>query len=319
MHVAPLRSKNLNLIPILQALLQEQSVAGAAAAVCLSQPAVSGALARLREVLDDPLLVRVGHSMRLTPRAQRLRKQLDGVCAELEQLFIPEHFNPATAEDYFVVAAPDYLVFLLSHGLLTRLRKEAPGIRIRFVDVPTDLPNWMDASNIDLAVCGSFGIWPELKYEHLFRDRIVATVAKDHPLLSREQINSTDLLEFPSLNYGTSTAASKRDDRPVTGIPSLDWAPQVSVGQFSDAVLLATESPFVARAPASLVKRLSKLLPLATIDLAGEESEFDTGMFWAPVHEHSHAHNWLRMVVKEHFAAYVGARSPCASAPAESC
>ncbi len=69
--VVSLESTNLNLIPVLRALLREESVVGAAKQVSLSQPAVSGALARLREVLDDPLLVRVGRSMRLTPARRR--------------------------------------------------------------------------------------------------------------------------------------------------------------------------------------------------------------------------------------------------------
>ena len=82
-----IRSINLNLIPILQALLKEESVAKAAIQVNLSQPAMSGALARLRLILDDPLLVRVGRSMRLTPRAERLRRQLDEICGQVEVLF----------------------------------------------------------------------------------------------------------------------------------------------------------------------------------------------------------------------------------------
>ena len=298
------RSINLNLIPILQALLREESVARAADQVGLSQPAMSGALARLREVLGDPLLVRVGRSMRLTPRAERMRKQLDQICADIERLFQPESFDPGTAELTFIVAAPDYLVFLLSEALLPRLREQAPGIRIRFVDVPADLPNWVEESTIDLAVCGSFGFWPDLKYEQLFRDRVVAAVSGDHPLLARTRITSADLTAFPSLNYDTRFTSSKREKKLLTGIPSLDWAPQITTSQFIDAVLLAAGSRTVARAPASIVEQLSQLLPLATIELCDEETEFDTGMFWAPVLQDTQAHVWLRSLVKDCLARF---------------
>ena len=104
-----IRSKNLNLIPILQALLNEASVARAANQIGLSQPAMSGALARLRELLNDPLLVRAGRSMQLTPRALRMRKLLEEVCAQIELLFQPESFDPSTAKINFRVAAPDYI------------------------------------------------------------------------------------------------------------------------------------------------------------------------------------------------------------------
>ncbi|HCE6396363.1 MULTISPECIES: LysR family transcriptional regulator [Pseudomonas aeruginosa group] len=295
-----LRNKNLNLIPILQALLREGSVARAAEQVCLSPPAMSGALARLRELMDDPLLVRVGRSMQLTPRAEKLRSQLDQICADIEHLFEPDHFDPSTAQEYFVIAAPDYLVFLLSGALLPRLRQEAPGVRIRFVDVPIDLPKWLEDSTIDLAVCGNFATWPELKFARVFQDRIVVTVAKDHPLTKRTHAaSSAELLDYPSLNYTTGVTSSRQDIKPHTGIPLLDWLPQISTGQFMDAVLLATEPNFVARAPVSLVKRLGNILPLAIIELEGEKTDIDTGMFWSEIKHNALEHAWLRSVVKE--------------------
>ena len=297
------RSTNLNLIPVLQALLQEESVGGAAREVCLSQPAVSGALARLREVLDDPLLVRVGRSMRLTPRAQNLRPKVDQICSEIERLFQPEVFDPATANAYFVIAAPDYLVFLLTRALLVRLRDEAPGVRVRFVDVPMNLPDLLFDGTIDFAVCGNFDIWPGITYQSLFHERFVAAVARDHPLVSKRRVTSVDLSHYPGVNIFTGATSSKQEIKPVTGLPSLDWASQISVGQFTDAILLALESPVVARAPASLVEYLSAILPLTSVPLTGEEDEVDTGMFWAPVQQAAPEHVWLRAVVEESLAS----------------
>jgi DNA-binding transcriptional LysR family regulator len=305
-----IRTKNLNLIPILQALLREVSVARAAAEVGLSQPAMSGALARLRVLLNDPLLVRVGRTMRLTPRAFRMRKQLDEVCAQLELFFQPERFDPSTAQDKFVIAAPDYNALILSGALVTRLRTEAPGIRLRFVDVPYDLPNWLDDSTIDLAVCGDFKLWPELRHEHLFWNRIVAAVAKDHPLLKRSRVTVNDLREFPSLDYDTSFSASARGMKVITGIPSLDWTSQISTSQFTDGVLLAVKSQIVARAPATLVERLSELLPLVAIEPSGEETGVDETMFWAPIHDEAQEHIWLRMLVKECLAPLTQGNAP---------
>lgn len=294
-----IRTKNLNLIPILQALLKEVSVAKAAAQIGLSQPAMSGALARLRVLLNDPLLVRVGRTMRLTPRALRMRKELDEVCAQIELFFQPERFDPATAQNSFVIAAPDYLALLLSGMLITRLRTEAPGIRLKFVDVPYDLPNWLEDSTIDLAVCGDFRMWPELRHEHLFWNRIVAAVAKNHPLLKRARVTSEDLLEFPGLDSDPSFASSTRGARVVTGVPSLDWRSQICTNQFTDAVFLAVRSPIVARAPVSLVEWLGEFLPLATIELSGEETGIDETMFWISIHDEAQEHIWLRTLVKD--------------------
>jgi DNA-binding transcriptional LysR family regulator len=294
-----IRTKNLNLIPILQALLKEVSVAKAADHIGLSQPAMSGALARLRILLDDPLLVRVGRTMRLTPRALRMRKQLDEVCAQIELFFQPERFDPATAQHSFVIAAPDYNALLLSGALITRLQTEAPGIRLRFVDVPYDLPNYLEDSSIDLAVCGDFRLWPDLKHEHLFWNRMVAAVARDHPLVKRARVTSNDLREFPSLHYDTTFTASTQSTDVVTGIPSLDWTSQITTSQFSDGVFLAIKSPIVARAPATLVEHLSEVLPLVAIELSGEETGIDETMFWASIQDEAQEHIWLRTLVKE--------------------
>ncbi len=315
-----LRSKNLNLIPILQALLKEQSVARAADQVGLSQPAMSGALARLREALDDPLLVRVGRSMRLTPRALGMRKQLDEVCAQIELLFQPESFDPSTAELCFRIAAPDYLVFLLTEILLEQLATQAPNIRIEFVDVPGDLPTLMENSVIDLAVCADFALWPELRYADLFRETYVAAVARDHPLAKRSHVTSKDLLEYPSpsLNYDASFTSAVRSTRGAnwtTGIPIVDFSSQITTMSLFNAILLASRPPVVARAPASLVRRLGNFLPLAVIEIADEETSFNTGMFWTVVTDEALGHKWLRKKIKECFVTEPLARRQSAPDP----
>ena len=287
-----LRSKNLNLLPILQALLDEQSVARAGEQVGLSQPAVSGALAQLRKMLDDPLLVRTGRSMHLTPRARRMKEELNDVCARIELLFQPETFDPATAHHDFVVAAPDYLALQLSEFLLVRLGAQAPNIRVSFVDIPMDAVDALQSSSIDLAVCADFDFWPGLRREYLFRDRIVAAVAQDHPLAGKAGVTSKDLAKFPTLNYSHAG-----DPQFVTGIPSLDICAQISLSQFTHALFLAAKPPTVARVPASLVERLSEFLPLAVIELEDEETGFDTGMFWTGIKDEAHEHKWLRTVV----------------------
>ncbi len=306
-----IRTKNLNLIPILQALLKQVSVAKAASEVGLSQPAMSGALSRLRILLNDPLLVRVGRTMRLTPRALRMRKQLDEVCSQLESFFQPEHFDPSTAQHSFVVAAPDYNALLLSGALIDEITHAGAGNSdplcgrpLRSSSVVGELfhRSWRSAV--------TFRLWPELKHEHLFWNRVVVAVATDHPLLKRKRVTSKDLQEFPTLHYNTSFSAAMRGTKIITGVPSLDEAAQITTSQFTDAVLLAVKSQLVARAPATLVERLCEFLPLASIELSGEETGVDETMFWAPINDHAQEHIWLRTVVKECLVPPKGPSSP---------
>ena len=300
-----IRSKNLNLIPILQALLKHESVARAAAEIGLSQPAMSGSLARLRELLDDQLLVRVGRSMRLTPRALHLRKQLDEVCSQIELLFQPENFDPSTARHSFRVAVPDYIAFLLTDALLEFLVREAPGIEIHFIDIPPDIIEGMEDSSVDLLVCADFGFWPDYQKEFLFRERYVAAVADGHPLLKKKNITALDLLEFPSpsVNYST-TFTTPETKRWLTGIPLVDFDSQISSMNQFNAILLATQPWSVARSPATLAWRMRELLPLNLIELADGNAEFDTCMFWTAVTQDAQEHRWLRSVVRDALSPY---------------
>ena len=300
------RTRNLNLIPLLQALLEEESVVAAARRMNLSQPAMSGALARLRDLLNDPLLIRSGRSMRLTPRARELRPSVNRLCDEIENLFDPVVFDPSTADHQFVVATPDYLAYLISRELLPRLSREAPGVTLRLVDVPTDLPVWLKDADIDLAVCGNFGIWPDLEYEPIFQDPVVAVMSADHPLGRHEQVSIEQLLEFPWLAFTPGIERYKHQERTHTGIPSLDLSPQVSIGQITDAVLLTLETNCVTAAPSSLAEALRTVLPLSLIDLINEEPPIDTGMFWIKAHRDTPGMNWLRLNVRESLAAFSG-------------
>ncbi|HTU11531.1 MAG TPA: LysR substrate-binding domain-containing protein [Allosphingosinicella sp.] len=302
-----IRSKNLNLIPILQALLKHESVARAADEVGLSQPAMSGALARLRELLDDPLLVRVGRAMRLTPKAERMRRRLDDVCAQIELVFQPETFDPSNAQLTFRIGVPDYIAYLLTATMLTRLEMEAPGISIMFVDAPTELPRLLDESQVHLAVCADLHMWPELRSELLFRDRFVAAVAKGHPLLERKGVTIDELKQYPSpsLNYDPSSSPSShsipllaRRTQWTTGMPILDIESQITSKSMFNGALFAARPPAVARAPESLVCHLGDILPLAIVDTAEEAASFDTCMFWSPVTDEAIEHMWLRDMIR---------------------
>src|SRR6266436_5892969 len=126
MLVAHLERVDLNLLPPLAALLEEQHVTRAAERSGLSQPAMSRALARLRLLLDDQLLVRDGSGYVLTPRAERIERQLAGLMPQLETLFAAELFDPATAEEHYRLAATDYSLLLFLHQVAREVNKLSP-------------------------------------------------------------------------------------------------------------------------------------------------------------------------------------------------
>src|SRR5262245_27632740 len=129
MDAARLARFDLNLLVVLDVLLAESNVTRAASRLGLSQPAVSNALARLRHALGDPLLVRTPQGMAPTPRAQTLQAPLRDALARMGlALTGDDTFDPRTARRTFVLAATDYVQFVLLGPLVRRVHREAPGV-----------------------------------------------------------------------------------------------------------------------------------------------------------------------------------------------
>src|SRR5712672_4693281 len=128
-----LNSLDLNLLVALDALLLEGNVSRAAMRIGLSQPAASHALQRLRDLIGDPLLVRTGARMELTPRAQALRAPLAQALDQVRGLFVPDDFDAARSERQFRLMMPDLAVELLMPPLMEKITKVAPNVRIDVV------------------------------------------------------------------------------------------------------------------------------------------------------------------------------------------
>jgi DNA-binding transcriptional LysR family regulator len=125
-----LASLDLNLLVALDALVSEGHVGRAASRLGLSQPAASHALRRLRGLLHDPLLVRVGAGMELTPRALALRAPLAQMLGQVQELLVAERFEPSSSTRRFTLAMPDLVADLLLPLLIEQIGATAPGIRI---------------------------------------------------------------------------------------------------------------------------------------------------------------------------------------------
>ncbi|MCA9678318.1 MAG: LysR family transcriptional regulator, partial [Myxococcales bacterium] len=170
------------LLATLDALLQEGSVTGAARRVGLSTPAMSHALARIRDRLGDPVLVRAGRGMVLTPRAEDLKPRVHTVVEQARQALAPVRpLVPAELDRGFVVHATDHVLAVLGVALDAIVTAEAPGVAVRFVPNTPDDATALRDGGADLAV-GIYGeLPPEMRTRPLLTDRFVCVVRADHP------------------------------------------------------------------------------------------------------------------------------------------
>jgi DNA-binding transcriptional LysR family regulator len=181
-----LESFDLNLLRVLDALLVAHSVSGAARQLDLSQPAASAALARLRECLRDPLLVRRGNRMAPTPLAEQLRPRVARIIEEIgEALSSAARFDPVTTARHFRIGANDYTTLVLLVPLAQRLQRLAPRATLEILPCDTLPDTALVTREMDLIVADRWSLRGVRDLETLFREYFVSIARADHPRLSQ--------------------------------------------------------------------------------------------------------------------------------------
>ncbi|WP_218951899.1 LysR family transcriptional regulator [Amycolatopsis anabasis] len=190
---------DLNLLVVLDALLTEGSVTGAAERLHLSAPATSRALGRLRRTLGDPILVRAGRTMVPTPAAIALRSEVRGLVEQARGVLRRTgEVDLATCERTFAIRANDALICQLGPGLVAAARAQAPHVRLRFLaEGEEDVQPLRDGViDLDLGVIDDLG--PEIEVEPLWQEGTALIAAPGHPI-ARGRMTLRRLAALPHL------------------------------------------------------------------------------------------------------------------------
>ena len=288
---------DLNLLVTLDVLLAEGSVARAAKRLRLSPSAMSRALARLRETTGDPLLVRAGRGLVPTRRALELRERVsllvqDGQAVlrpvdKLDLKLLVRTFTLRTSEGFVESFGPD---------LIARANKDAPGVRLRFVQKPDreSTPLREGAVDLETGVVGKT-TGPEVRAQALFRDRFVGVVRKRHPL-SQGKITPSRYAA------GRHILVSRRglDKGPIDdALELLGLQRQIVtiVGGFATALGLARATDLIATVPDRHTRALRA--GMHSFPLPVSLPEMTISMLWHPRLDADPAHRWLRGCVRD--------------------
>lgn len=295
---------DLNLLTMLDVLLTEGSVAGAARRLQLSPSAMSRTLARLRAATGDPLLVRAGRVLVPTPRAQELRARVGPLVQEGESLL-----RPGTAPDLrqlqrqFTVRTRDGFVETFGPALLARIAAEAPGVRLRFIGKHDKDSALLRSGAVDLdtgVVDGTTG--PEVRTQAMFSDRFVGVVAPGHALAMRPA-TPENYAACRHVQVARRAAAGGPVDETLRTL-GLRREIAATVDSFSAALALVRATDLVATVPERHTAGLrtglhSFVLPLALAPMT-------IALLWHPQAHADPAQRWLRACVREVCAAVVG-------------
>ena len=291
-----LNSLDLNLLVALDALLREASVSRAAMRIGLSQPAASHALQRLREVIGDPLLVRTGARMELTPRAQALR----GVAQTLDQvrgLFTPDEFDAARSERQFRLMMPDLAVELLMPPLMEKVTRLAPGVTI-------DVVPWRGsaiftaefARTIDLII--SIGdAFKGFHRQRLYIDSDALAVRRDHPVGARLKKREA----FLTARHVAVVIRGQNEDLIDTWLRSKGIERRIAlvVPGYIEALHITARTDLVAFVPRRLIAALTKQLALITVTPPLDPGIDEQHLFYPTRAQFDPGSIWLRKLMLE--------------------
>ncbi|MWV17236.1 LysR family transcriptional regulator [Pseudomonas sp. L-22-4S-12] len=283
---------DLNLLRVLDALLRERNVSRAAERLSLSQPAVSNALNRLRDLLDDPLLVRVGRAMQPTPRALALEAPIRDALQRIEQsLGEGAPFDPASSRQRFRIAVTDYVELILMPRLLKLLAERAPGLRIDIQHLSPSLPGEaLEKGELDL-VLGRFEQVPARFQRQQWVSETLQLVAhREHAQLA----DGLDLDGFLKLRHlwvhGGQTRGMVEQ---WLGERGLSREIVYTTPNYLQAAHIVASSELVAVLPSRLAHYFAGLLPLQLHALPFELGPFHLDIVSLGLRQRDAALQWL--------------------------
>ena len=294
-------SPDFNLLVTLDVVLAEGSVARAARRLRLSPSAMSRALARLREVTGDPLLVRAGRGLVPTPRAIELRERVSRLVQDGVEILRPaEKLNLSQTIRTFTIRTSEGFVENFGPELIARVGQEAPGVRLFFVQKPDKDSSPLRDGAVDLETgVVEATTAPEFHVQALFRDRYIGVVRMGHPL-SKRKITASRYVAGQHIyvsRLGLDKGPIDEALRPL----GLERKIVTIVGGFSTALGLARASDLIASVPERHTASLRA--GMFSFPLPVHTPEITISLLWHPRLQADQAHRWLRGLVLDVCAA----------------
>ncbi|HLV49126.1 MAG TPA: LysR family transcriptional regulator [Aliidiomarina sp.] len=302
------RQIDLNLLTYLDALLRERNVTRAAEQLNITQPAMSNALKRLRDLLNDPILVRTSEGMMPTERALAMKPQVRQILYAVEEVIQPSrNFEALASNRVFRIMVSDYAASTLMAPLLNALREKAPGITLDLM-TPSDV-SFHDVENgkVDLAI-NRFDDLPQSFHQKLlWNDDFACLVHKNHPLLEHYTLENYLAAQH---SWVSKTGFGVGIGMTPDAVQKLGWVDnalaqlghtrhiKVFTRNYHVAMHLALEG-LVATLPrraANLYKDNPDVVlceppfPIPAIDLH---------MIWSPLLQHDEGHRWFRSLLAD--------------------
>lgn len=297
MNENELRNFDLNLLLTLHVLLEERSVTRAAERLNLSQSAISHSLTRLRDALKDPLFVRGRHAMTPTSKAEILAEPLRQFLAQAHRLIVPPVFDVARFSGVLRIAATDYAAFVILPELIRNITHSAPNVTVEVHPWSNETPRQLEVGTIDIALGGQ-DPFPDLRWDALFRDRLVFAVDARHPLARKRAVTVNEIVAFP---HAVITVVASRMVVIDKELIRLGFSRQqkLKIPYFlsAPAIILGTELILTIPEVGARIVQQSAAIKLLEIPIPVPAYEYK--MFWGIKNDDSLFHRWVRVELQD--------------------
>lgn len=292
MRQVDIASVDLNLLKLFDALVRERSVTQAGLRLGLSQPAASRALARLRLMLADKLVVRSSQGLELTPRGEQLAGPVTRLLEDARSIISPATFVPALATGHITLAAHDHLGLLLVSGLMARLERQAPGLSLHIEPPAGDNVRLVEHGEVDLALGVYEDLPGSLHHRMLYQDRLVCVLRKGHAAVA----SGLTLGRYTALRHVAVAISGLGESSVDSSLSKLGRTRHVAlrVPHFLAAAMMVADSDMVLTLPSRLAHHLAQRLPLVIRNLPLEVGPVAPAMIWHERLQGDPRHAWIR-------------------------
>ncbi len=283
------------LLRILEAILTERNITRAARSLGLSQPAVSAALRKIRQIIGDQLVIPGGKNLVLTERAEQIHEAIRCTLQDIDNIVLNRAlFDPSSATGTFRIASPDNVAHAFISNLFAQMRRDAPQVSLELNSFGPDFDPFMALRDglVDV-VLGNWSELPDnLHYAPLYEDRMVCLMRRDHPYakgITRQQFLEASHIAPSHYSVGkrgvvdTYLSRHRLKRRVVATVPFFNLAPYALID--SDLIFTVNES---------MARFFADRLALAVVEAPLPFPRVKVMQLWHARTHHSPALGWLR-------------------------
>lgn len=295
MPIKKLRQLDLNLILILHHVIEERHISRAALQLGITQPAVSHALNRLRAYFDDPILIRDGREMFLSPFSEKVKNEVQEILNSISNLELRKpDFDPLISNQHFKVGLPEYLAIRYLSKFTKLIADLAPNMRVTTVNVNKQTGiKALDRGNVDLIIGHFLDVPKKFKQKILFVEDYVCACRKNHPLLKNKKITKANYFKASHMHVSLAGKNYGHFDEFISK-SNLSRNVKLTISNYMLGLFMIEDNDHFLTEPRQAVLPFIDKFKIQAFDIPFASPTFDVSLIWHHQNNTSPAHKWFR-------------------------